>query len=214
MTLNKKGLYTRRHLTMNETTHKDAFLVFSAAVVHSPDEKPMFRELAYACNPYKKCGEGNKRIEVWRFETPYFYRQLSIKQKRKEEEARRKNHGMKFKADDEEREHCHQQFEVYSIVKKAWREHCLASDGNDVLVVYSQDVVGDMLRLLEIPCKHINDLCGYAEAVAFDPYKTNLASVKEAMTCRLPHSFDCPCQATIAMRLALFVWTSLNGKRQ
>ena len=61
----------RNRSAMEGMSHKDLFAVMSAAVMHSPKGKPIFREIAYCRDPYSKSTE--QRIRVWRINTPHSF---------------------------------------------------------------------------------------------------------------------------------------------
>ena len=195
-------------LLTNEMQH----IAISAAVVFTPHGKPMFREIAYTRHPQCKINETNTKVETWRFQTPYLYRQLSKEQRRKEQGTRETVHGLRYTADEEEKTFCYQQFELYELVKKAWKQNCIGK--NKTTVVYYQQEVGDLLDILEIPCIHVRELFPDGQGAAYNPHKDISLSMKLAGTCGLPHEYCCPCQADLAMRLSRFVWTATRKEQQ
>lgn len=197
-------------IAMEGVTRKDPFVVMTAAVVHTPEGKPMFREIGYSFNPYFKLKQGAERVGAWRFQTPYLFSRLTDEQKDKEQEARINVHGLKYEAPMTERRESRKQFEVCWVVKKAWQEHCLEGKKKRVVVVYAQKEVEELLKLLEIPCMEMKALCSGAEFDKYSPYRKDLTEVAKQKTCGLTHDYNCPCQATVAMRWALFIYEALK----
>ena len=195
----------RRSLdAMEEMTHKDPFAVVTAAVMYSPKGKPVFREIAYSCNPY--LNTKFQKVHVWRFYNPHSFVELSDEDRDKEQEARKANHGLKYVPSKEEREKWPEQYEVCEVVKKTWKEHCQKSEKRPV-VFYTQEEVGELLKLLEIPCL---DIKTKFKGMVFNPYRKHSVETAPGFTCGLPHNFGRPCQATMAMRWCLFVYQALE----
>lgn len=195
---------------MEGVTHKEPFVVMTAAVVYTPKQEPMFREIGYSFNPYFKLKPGTERVGAWRFQTPYLFSRLTDEHRDKEQEARKNVHGLKYEAPMKERGKNHMQFEVCWVVKNAWQKHCIESEKKRVVVVYTQKEVGEVLKLLEIPCIEMKTLCSGADFDKYSPYRKDLTEVTEQNTCGLTHDYNCPCQATVAMRWALFIYEALQ----
>lgn len=193
---------------MEGLTKNGPFAIITAAVVSSPRGKPVYREIAYSRHPYSKIKQ--KRVRVWRINTPYSFVDLSNDERDKEQDARKRVHGLKYSPNRDEKRKNIEQYEAYSEVKEAWQEHC-EKTGKRVPVFHVQEELRELLKLLEIPSISIKSAFKDKD---FDPYGKHLAEIAPEFTCRLPHDYDRPCQATLAMRWALFVYEALKGEPQ
>lgn len=185
----------RNRSAMERMTHKDPFAVMSAAVMHSPKGKPIFREIAYCRDPYSKSTE--QRIRVWRINTPHSFVHLSNQDRDKEQHARETLHELKYVPDRVGMEKNIEHYEVYSVVKKAWQDHCQTSESRPVGVYYVQEELGELLQLLEIPCMNIADKF---KGIAFYSYGKGQVEIQREHTCGWPHDYGLPCQTTLSMR--------------
>ena len=189
---------------MEGMTKNTPFAVMTAAVMSSPRGTPIYREIAYSRHPYSKIKE--KRVRVWRINTPHSFLELSNDDRDKEQDARRTVHGLKYLPNISEKRKNIEQYETYSVVKEAWKEHCQKT-GKRVTVFHVQEELRELLKLLEIPSIPIKTAF---KGKDFDPYGKHLTEIAPEFTCQLPHDYDRPCQATLAMRWALFVHDALK----
>ena len=193
---------------MEGITKNSPFAILTAAVMRSPKGKPVYREIAYCRHPYSRIKE--KRVRVWRINTPYSFVELSNDERDKEQDARRRVHGLKYFPGIDEKRRNIEQYETYPVVKEAWKEHC-EKTGKQVTVFHLQEELGELLRMLEIPSISIKSAFKDKD---FDPYDKHLAEIAPEFTCRSPHDYNRPCQATLAMRWAQFVYEALKEQPQ
>ena len=122
---------------------------------------------------------------------------LSNQDRDKEQHARETLHGLKYVPDRVEMEKNIEQYEVYSVVKKAWQDYCQTSESRPVGVYHVQEELGELLQLLEIPCMNIADKF---KGIAFYPYGKGQVEIQQEHTCGWPHDYGLPCQTTLSMR--------------
>lgn len=197
-------------ITAKELTHNEPFAVVSAAVMCSPqNEVPVYREIGFAYNPKLQVPKLSNRMNVWRFKNPFTFRQLSHKQKKRENNARRYVHGINYTTEDTERHLCMEQHTTSWTLKKCWEDYGSLTPDKQLIVLYGQEDVGKLLNVLGIPCASIATTYDVDET--FDPYSRYLS---ETYTCQFLHGYGCPCQATLAERWALFVYDFLESREK